>query len=115
MQKDAHNGDGIAARDAVPDADAAFEMLRAALLEVVDGKISRDDLRAPVRRLCVVAHSEEMPAEQLLIRFKEIWAGLPQLAGLPRGRQRNDLMAQLATMCIEEYYRPSPDRAGPPR
>lgn len=103
------SGDGPVAHDC----DGAFEVLRAALTEVVDGKRSYAELRAPVRQLCVFAHSEDVSAEKLLVRFKEIWANLPPLAGLPRGRQRNDLMARVATMCIEEFYGPSPGRAAP--
>ena len=96
-----HHTDG-----APRDYDGAFDMLRTALLDVVEGKAAWSDLRAPIRRLCVFAHSEDMRAEELLIRFKEVWASLPPLAELPRGRQRNDLMAQVATMCIEEFYGP---------
>lgn len=93
---------------AAQDYDGTFDVLRAALLDVVAGKVTPDRLRVPIRQLCVFAHSEDMRAEELLVRFKEVWASLPPLAELPRGRQRNDLMAQVATMCIEEYY-------GPPR
>lgn len=88
------------------DSAGAFDMLRLALMDVVDGKAKTSDLRTPVRQLCVFAHSEDVTAEELLIRFKEIWAHLPPLAGLPRGRQRNDLMVRVATMCIEEFYGP---------
>ena len=97
-------GDGTGT---VRDCDGAFEALRGALLNVVDGKSRLTDLRDPVRQLCTFAHRENVSAEQILIQFKEIWASLPPLAGLPRGRQRNDLMARVATMCIEEFYRPT--------
>lgn len=105
-RKDVVGGEGVAGSGTggVHDADGAFEMLREALAAVVDGRVGYADLRTPVRQLCVFAHSEQLSAEELLIRFKEIWAQLPPLAGLPRGRQRNDLMARVATMCIEEYY-----------
>lgn len=96
--------------DGAQDYDSAFETLRLALMDVVDGKVNYSELRAPVKQLCVFAHSEEMKAEELLVRFKEIWANLPPLSGLPRGRQRNDLMARVATMCIEEYYGPPPSQ-----
>jgi hypothetical protein len=105
------SGDGIGGNGlgTPQDCDGAFEVLRVALMEIVDGKKSHAELRAPVRQLCVFAHSEDVSAEQLLVRFKDIWANLPPLAGLPRGRQRNDLMAQVATMCIEEFYGPPTD------
>lgn len=95
------------------DYDGALDMLRSALLDVIADKATSEQLRVPIRQLCVVAHSEEVRAEELLVRFKEMWASLPPLAGLPRGRQRNDLMAQVATMCIEEFYGP-PTRDGAP-
>ncbi|MGI8619039.1 MAG: hypothetical protein ACR2L6_08105 [Gemmatimonadaceae bacterium] len=82
----------------------ALEVLRFELMDVVDGKSSLSDLRPTVRQLCILAHSEDVRAEELLVRFKETWASLPALSGLPRGRQRNDLMARVATMCIEEFY-----------
>ncbi len=103
VRNDGISGDGAGT---VHDCDGAFDALRSALLDVVDGRSSYTELRAPVRRLCIFAHSEDVSAEQLLVRFKELWASLPPLAGLPRGRQRNDLMARVATMCIEEYYGP---------
>jgi hypothetical protein len=112
MRKIGSDGIGTAGADAL-DLDAAFETLRGALAEVVDGSGSPSDLRSPLRRLCVFAHSEDLPAEQLLIRFKQLWAGLPQHSGLPRGRQADDLMARIATMCIEEFYGPPRDRDGP--
>jgi hypothetical protein len=96
-------GDGLGTAH---DCDGAFEVLRVALLEVVEGKRDYTQLRGSVRQVCVFAHSEDVSAEQLLVRFKELWANLPPLAGLPRGRQRNDLMARVATMCIEEFYGP---------
>lgn len=106
-------GDGIGyGPGTAHDCDGAFEVLRLALMEVVDGKKSAAELRTPVRQLCIFAHSEDLSAEQLLVRFKEIWANLPPLAGLPRGRQRNDLMARVATMCIEEFYGPPTEGRG---
>lgn len=95
------------------DYDGAFDTLRTALLDVVEGKAMWADLRGPVRRLCVFAHSEDLRAEELLVRFKEVWSSLPPLAELPRGRQRNDLMAKVATMCIEEFYGPPAGDAAP--
>ena len=105
--------DGQAAASSAHDCDSAFDALRSALIAVVDGGASSSSLRAPVRQLCVFARSEDVRAEQLLVKFKELWANLPPLAGLPRGRQRNDLMARVATMCIEEFYGPPSDGSTP--
>ena len=101
------DGAGSATHDAVHDSDGAFDALRSRLMDVVDGRSSYAELRAPIRQLCVLAQREDLRAEQLLVRFKEIWAELPPLSGLPRGRQRNDVMAKVATMCIEEFYGPA--------
>src|SRR5688572_18572463 len=86
MFKPQSDGARSVAHDTVHDCDGAFDVLRSRLIDVVDGKSSYDELRAPVRQLCVCAHSEDVKAEQLLVRFKEIWAELPSLSGLPRGR-----------------------------
>lgn len=107
-----HDGTVADGPGTVQDCDGAFEALRGALLDVVAGNSKLADLREPLRQLCVFARSENVTAEQLLIRFKEIWASLPPLAGLPRGRQRNDLMARVATMCIEEFYGPLTEGRG---
>lgn len=104
---------GATRHEATQDYGGALDMLRLALLDVVADRATFEQLRAPIRRLCVFAHSEEVRAEELLVRFKEIWASLPPLAGLPRGRQRSELMARVATMCIEEFYGP-PARDGAP-
>lgn len=113
MQNAGSDGTRAHADGSAQDYDGAFDMLRAALLDVVEGKATWSELRLPVRRLCVFAHAEDMRAEELLVRFKEVWASLPPLAELPRGRQRNDLMAQVATMCIEEFYGPSDGDGAP--
>lgn len=101
------NGNGPHADGATQDYDGAFEMLRTALLDVVEGKATYDELRAPVRTVCIVAREHDVRAEQMLVRFKEMWSSLPPLADQPRGRQRNDLMARVATICIEEFYSPA--------
>src|SRR5687768_16057015 len=98
MFKPRSDGEGSAVHQTVRDCDGAFDALRSRLIDVVDGKSSYAELRAPVRHLCAIAHTEDVKAEELLVRFKEIWAELPSLSGLPRGRQRNDLMARVATM-----------------
>ena len=106
MFKPRNDAPDSAPPDTVHDCDGAFDALRSRLIDVVDGRSSYAELRGPVRQLCILAHNEDVRAEQLLVRFKEIWAELPSLSGLPRGRQRNELMARVATMCIEEFYGP---------
>lgn len=95
------------------DCDGAFDALRGVLIAVVDGKSAQDDVRRAVRDLCISAHAENMKAEELLVRFKTLWASLPQLSGLPRGRQQNDVMARVASMCIEEFYGGAPASSAP--
>lgn len=107
-----HRSNGVSGAIA-RDCAGAFDVLRLELMDVVDGKSSCSDLRPSVRQLCIFAHSEELRAEELLVRFKDIWANLPPLVGLPRGRQRNELMARVATMCIEEFYGPPPGQDAP--
>ena len=104
MFKPRSDGARSAPSDIVHDCDGAFDVLRSRLISVVEGRSSYAELRGPVRQLCALAHHEDLKAEELLVRFKEIWAELPSLSGLPRGRQRNELMARVATMCIEEFY-----------
>lgn len=107
------DGTRAATDRASQDYDSAFDALRTALLDVVTGQATSADLRGPVRRLCIFAHAQDMRAEELLVRFKQVWSSLPPLAELPRGRQRNDLMAQVATMCIEEFYGPPAGEGAP--
>lgn len=88
----------------VDGTESAFAALGSALTSALDGSSSPEELRNAVRLVCVHAHSDEIPAEQLLVRFKNVWSSLPQVRSLPLGRQENELMTRVVTLCIEEFY-----------
>ena len=92
--------------------DATVEALRRALRAKPDGPPSGGDLRRAVRLLCDEVRGKGLSAEQLLVSFKELWQSLPEAGQLPFGPMRREVLDNIITMCIEEYYA-TPEPQGP--
>jgi hypothetical protein len=58
-----------------------------------------------VRRVCGEAKKEHWPPELLLIAFKKAVDTAPGVQHLRRGPERDEVVARLVSLCIEEYYR----------
>lgn len=60
-------------------------------------------LRRLLRDLSAEARANGVTAERLLVEFKLLWYALPEVRAL-RGQQQSELLAELVTVCIREYY-----------
>src|SRR4029079_8858048 len=63
-------------------------------------------------RICIDAKRNDWPPEWLLVAFKEAVFSLPAVQRVPRGPERDEIVAHLVSLCIEEYYGEPPLGAG---
>ena len=101
------HGDAAAVRDGTTS-DAQFrELVRHVLLDAVRSARYADfadrDRRGLAQRLCSEAKLYGLRAEQLIIVLKEVWYRLPEARRL-QIPDADDILAQVITTCIEEYY-----------
>jgi hypothetical protein len=77
-----------------------------------DGNARRDPASSPtaskaVRGICDEAKRQHWPPESFLIALKKTLAGAPAVRRLASGYERDDFVARLVSMGIDEYYRDS--------
>jgi hypothetical protein len=77
--------------------------LRGVLAERQDLRADDGRLRMHLRSACDRARSEGVRVEQLLIVLKKCWRELPEIVRMQH-RDAMDMLARLATACIDEYY-----------
>lgn len=61
--------------------------------------------RAVIRRICCAPERESFEPEDLLIAFKLAIVDAANAVGIPPGPYRNDFLARLVSVYIEEFYR----------
>ena len=84
-------------------------VLHAALEREIGGRspTSSSRVRDAVRRISVDAKRNNWPPEWLLVAFKAAVHSLPALQRLTPGEDRDEFVAHLVSLCINEYYGPS--------
>ena len=82
----------------------------AALQAALGGKTGdRDAMSSPalknaLRQICAEAKVRNWPPESLLIAFKAALNTVPAVKRLTRGPDRDEFVARLVSLCIDEYY-----------
>lgn len=61
-------------------------------------------LKYAVKRICLDARRNGWPPERLLIAFKGALYTLPAVQRLARGPDRDEFVAHLVSLCLDEYY-----------
>lgn len=84
--------------------DAAIDALRRVVQMQLQPAMHNGDLRDAVRVLCSEIHRDGLRAEQLIVTVKQTWQSLPEVQRIPPGAPRNDVLARIITLCIEEFY-----------
>ena len=69
-------------------------------------------LRVALQRICSDAKQGSAPPERFLVAFKSVLQGAPALRRLPAGPERDEYVARIVSICIEEYYRDTTRRDG---
>jgi hypothetical protein len=67
--------------------------------------ISSLSLKDALSPVCAEARRRQWPPEVLLLAFKAALETVPAVRRLTRGPDRDELVARLVTLCIEQYFR----------
>src|SRR4051812_16560107 len=67
-------------------------------------RVKPPGLRGELQRVTAEAHAANIPPEQLLWLLKSSWRNLPEVRRVDRPEVASDLLGQIVTMCIEEYF-----------
>jgi hypothetical protein len=95
----------------------AVAKLQAALSDARAGRsMLSPDIKEAVRSVCDEARREQWPPETLLVAYKSALETVGAVRGLPRGPERDAVIARLVSLCINEYYgAPQPGMQGSAR
>lgn len=80
------------------------QSLRALLAQALHDGDHVPELHDALCRTADEAHAKGIQAEQLLILLKDIWFSLPELARARSSEMQNELLQQLISRCIQQYY-----------
>jgi|SRR5690242_11464860 hypothetical protein len=79
-----------------------------ALRDVMQRAMRRGDhaheLQDVLTRAAAEARAKDIHAEQLLVMMKELWYSLPDLRGAGDSDRQTELLQQLISRCISQYY-----------
>lgn len=102
------------AENIVADAPRVRPQLSAEGLEVLQAALEKERgsfpcsassaLKHAVWRICLDARRNNWPPEWLLVAFKTGAHSLPAVQRVARGPDRDELVAHLVSLCIEQYY-----------
>lgn len=86
--------------------EESLALLRAALDSPIAGRYAAwpAALQHAVTRICIDAQRNDWPPEWLVIAFKGALYTLPAVQRLTRGWERDEFVARLVSLCIDEYY-----------
>jgi hypothetical protein len=87
------------------------ESLRTALGNAASETTVTGEHRAVIRRICSAPERQRFEPEDFLIAFKLALTDAANAVGMPLGPDRNDFLAKLVSVYIEEFYR-MPDANG---
>lgn len=89
------------------------ELLRTALRLNGTGRAVTSEQRAIIQQICSAPEKRTFAPEDFVIAFKLALNNAANEAGIRPGPDRNDLLARLVSVCIEEFFRlpPKPQTA----
>jgi hypothetical protein len=97
-------------RSSIPDSTISalrelfVRMVRAESTRTDDRVHDDGDLRDALVMLCTDARRSDVRAEQLVIAIKQGWSSLHEERPRPRAAGPDELLNQIITLCIDEYY-----------
>ena len=81
------------------------ESLRSVLEGSAPESMVTSEQRAVIRRICSAPERQSFEPEDFLIAFKLAIADAANAVNIPPGPYRNDFLARLVSVYIEEFYR----------
>ncbi len=82
------------------------ELLRNALRLSGNGRAVSSEQRAIINQICSCPEKFTFAPEDFVIAFKLALTNAANEVGIRPGPERNDLLARLVSICIEEFFRP---------
>jgi hypothetical protein len=89
------------------------ELLRTALKLRGTGRTVSSEQRAIIHQICSAPEKLTFAPEDFVIAFKLALADAATDVGIRPGPDRNDLLARMVSVCIEEFFRLSPPADAP--
>jgi hypothetical protein len=84
------------------------ELLRAALNPGSAERTVSSEQRAIIQQICSAPEKGTFAPEDFVIAFKLALADAANEVGMAPGPDRNEFLARMVSVCIEEYFRASP-------
>jgi hypothetical protein len=81
------------------------ESLRSVLDELAPEMTVTAEQRAVIRRICAAPERQTFEPEDFLIAFKLALVEAANAVRIPPGPERNDFLARMVSVYIEEFYR----------
>jgi hypothetical protein len=81
------------------------DLLRVALKLSVTGRAVTSEQRAIIHQICSAPEKLTFAPEDFVIAFKLALNNAANEVGIRPGPDRNDLLARLVSVCIEEFFR----------
>jgi hypothetical protein len=81
------------------------ELLRRVLVGTSEDVVVSSEQRAAIREICSAPERYRFEPEDFLIAFKLAIVDAANDVGIPPGPHRNEFLARLVTVYIEEFYR----------
>ena len=79
-----------------------------ALQSVMERAVRKGDheleLQNVLARAATEARTKQIHAEQLLVMMKDLWYSLPDVRGAEDSDRQTELLQQLISRCISQYY-----------
>ena len=109
-----HAGPPPFVRHGIPDSTISalrelfLRMIRAEMMQIEGSARAADDLGRTLTVLCADARRNNVRAEQLVIAIKQGWSSLHQERPRPRAAGPDELLNEVVSLCIDEYYADEP-------
>ena len=81
-----------------------LDALRAVMQRAMRKGDHGTELQEVLARAAAEAREKDMHAEHLLVIMKDLWYSLPDLRGASDIERQNELLQELISRCITQYY-----------
>ena len=81
-----------------------LDALRAVMQRAMHRGDHARELQDVLTRAANEARAKNIHAEQLLVMLKELWRALPDVRGAEDSDRQNELLQELISRCITQYY-----------
>ena len=92
-------------RNQSPPLDAdTLDALRTVMQRAIHRGDHCQELQNVLRRAAAEAREKRINAEHLLLMMKDLWYSLPDVRGVGDAGRQTELLQELVSRCISQYY-----------